>query len=95
MNRYRTDVYDIEGLTRLATKLRSSGAPLEDVLRRLREEGASPIATMSVLARVLEISVTRAQEIVWSSATWSDQLPGHDATMSTVRRFIDTDLQEG
>lgn len=94
MKNHRTDLYDIDGLTKLALKVRASDAGLEGILQRLRDEGASPIASMSVLTRVLNISVSQAKDIVWHSATWSDELPSHMATMAKAERLLGTDLSK-
>jgi hypothetical protein len=66
---------DLPALDAVARAAREDGGSIDEILARLREEGASPVASMAVLNHVLGIGLKESKPIVWRSKVWADLLP--------------------
>jgi hypothetical protein len=89
--------YDFRSLMSSSRQMFVKGASVDQVLKHLRELGASPVASMKVLHDVLGISVTEAKESVLASDAWADQKPEFDrsnAIVEEVLRLTDTNHED-
>jgi hypothetical protein len=80
--------YDFTGLTSSSRELLIRGGSIEDVLRHLRDDGVSPVASMKVLRDLIGISVTDAKDIVLSSDAWADKKPEFDQSAEILADFL-------
>ncbi len=69
---------DISSFVVRARKLEAAGASTDEILRRVRADGASPIASIQVLRELRGLTVSEAKLIVWQSPVWADKRPDHD-----------------
>lgn len=56
----------------LMLELKKSRAPLETILQKLREAGASQMTSIQLLMSVFDLSLRQADELVLNSQTWED-----------------------
>lgn len=64
-------------LDALASRFAAEGiAEQEEVFRKLRELGMSPIESIYVASRVLGLSLPEAKSALFESASWRDQHEG-------------------
>jgi len=53
-------------------KLTAQGKDHEEIMHFLRAEGCSKVTSIAIIARVLEVGLGQAKEIVHASQTWAD-----------------------
>jgi ribosomal protein L7/L12 len=61
-----------------ATRLRQEGKDIEDVLRVLRDNGATIMDSVKVIRQVESVHLGTAKEIVDASVTWADHYSSND-----------------
>jgi hypothetical protein len=63
---------DIEALTSRAGRMLDGGASLDDVLRMLRQHGATVTESISVIRDLRSMSLSEAKDLIHDSRAWSD-----------------------
>lgn len=63
---------DLTTMIQRGQQLRAQGATSEDIVLFLRAQGCSKVESIAAIARILEVALGRAKEIVHTSKTWED-----------------------
>lgn len=72
-------------LDALASRFAADGiVEREEVFRKLRELGMSPIESIYVASRVLGLSLPEAKSALYESASWRDQHEGWQEIQSSL-----------
>jgi ribosomal protein L7/L12 len=77
----------------LGRRLRSEGSDMEEVLCRLRIEGATIIESLKVIREIEAIPLGKAKEIVDASVTWADRYGDNDALRTTAIEALENDIE--
>ena len=81
--------YDSAALDAIATEVERRGGTTDEVLARLRDAGASPVASMRVLCDMRGIRVGEAKQIVWASPVWADRRPAQERLEADLLDALD------
>jgi ribosomal protein L7/L12 len=81
-------VVDLKGLAR---RLRSEGIEWDEVLARLRCDGATIIESVKIVRELDSVTLGKAKDLVDSSIAWSDQFSENDALRKTAIEALEAD----
>jgi hypothetical protein len=83
--------YDFAALDAIAREVERRRGATDEVLARLRDAGASPVASMKVLCDLRGIGVGEAKQIVWGSPVWADLRPAQEQLEADILDALQTD----
>ena len=83
--------YDFAALDAIAREVERRRGATDEVLARLRDAGASPVASMKVLCDLRGIGVGEAKQIVWGSPVWADLRPTQEQLEADILHALQTD----
>ncbi|HET9225983.1 MAG TPA: hypothetical protein VFR31_04910 [Thermoanaerobaculia bacterium] len=71
-----------------ARQLQTAGASDEELLRILRQEGASMMESVKLMRELKSVSLREAQDIVHLSDTWADHKESHEQLQETFAEAL-------
>jgi len=74
--------------------MRDAGQTVDDILTRLRADGATPVGCIRVLTETHGLSLAEAKPVVHDSPAWADQRAAHDELHADLARAL-SELDEG
>jgi hypothetical protein len=72
----------------MVSRATRDGVPMETILARLREQGASEIESIRALCDGTDLSVTDAKRTLYFSATWADSRERIERDLDDVMRAL-------
>jgi hypothetical protein len=82
----------LKAFQELALQLRREGHGLDDVLGRLRADGADVSESLKVIRSIEGVSLGQAKEIVDASTTWADRFSSNDEMRAVAIEAIQEDV---
>lgn len=84
-----------DSLIREGMRMREGGVSIEEMLQFFRNNGASKVQSISMLAQVAGLSVSEAKSLVHTSSAWADVRDDHDRFLDDFEAAAEESLDSG